>query len=207
MMDNTENSHSCRQGKCILYIGPMFASKTTTMIACARRHQYLVNNTEDEEPSMMFIKPVIDTRNGDNKSNITTHDGIKMIATPCNELMSLINFNSDFLNSDFLNSQIIGIDEGQFFPDIYEFTVLAVEKYGKIVIIAALDNNFRREPYERIIKLVPFADKSKKLTAICMECKHEEAIFTKRRTDNQQAILIGGKKIYKAVCRSCYLKK
>ena len=51
---------------------------------------------------------------------------------------------------------VVGIDEGQFFPDIVKFCDEAANK-GKIVVVAALDGTFERKPFGNIVDLVSFA--------------------------------------------------
>lgn len=41
---------------------------------------------------------------------------------------------------------VVSIDEGQFFPDVVEFAERCANA-GKVVIIAALDGDFRRKPF------------------------------------------------------------
>ncbi len=54
-----------------------------------------------------------------------------------------------FLESiEYATSSVIGIDEAQFFPDLYEF-VVASEKENKKIIIAGLDGDFNRKPFGR----------------------------------------------------------
>jgi thymidine kinase len=50
-----------------------------------------------------------------------------------------------------------------------------------VVIVAALDGDFMRKPFGRILELVPLAERVEKLTAVCMICHDREASFTKRR--------------------------
>jgi len=39
---------------------------------------------------------------------------------------------------------VIGIDEAQFFDDLYEFCLQAADHDGKTVIVAGLDGNYLR---------------------------------------------------------------
>ena len=57
---------------------------------------------------------------------------------------------------------VIGIDEGQFFPDVVEWSDQAAND-GKVVIISALDGTFLRTGFECILQLIPKAEKVKKL--------------------------------------------
>ena len=81
----------------------------------------------------------------------------------------------------------------------------ALAKAGKIVIVAGLDANYRREPFGKLIDLVPVAEKVKKLSAICRDCC-ETASFTVRigGSGGREVNMVGGEEMYKPVCRKCY---
>jgi superfamily I DNA and RNA helicase len=57
-------------------------------------------------------------------------------ARPCTELTSA--------TADLHDYDVIGIDEGQFFPDLVAFSEKAAD-CGKVVIVAALDGTFQRK--------------------------------------------------------------
>jgi len=96
---------------------------------------------------------------------------------------------------------VIGIDEGQFFPDIRWAELMA--NSGKVVLIAALDGTYQRKPFENIMNLIPLAENVTKLSAVCMNC-FGEASFSKRITEEQSLEVIGGADKYMAVCRDCF---
>jgi thymidine kinase len=58
---------------------------------------------------------------------------------------------------------------------------------GKIVIVAALDGTFERKPFNKILELIPFCEKVKKLIAICYYCKEESGAFTKRTVESKES--------------------
>ena len=97
---------------------------------------------------------------------------------------------------------VVGIDEGQFFEDIVDFSQ-DLANSGTIVIVAALDSTFQRKPFGNIINLVPLAEKVYKLTAVCVYCT-QPAAFTQRTIESQEVELIGGAESYKPVCRQCF---
>ena len=97
---------------------------------------------------------------------------------------------------------VIGIDEGQFFPDIVSFCERMANQ-GKIVIVAALDGTFLREGFGNVLNLLPVAEQVTKLNAICHHCMRDAA-FTKRIGTEKEIELIGGSDKYVAVCRACY---
>lgn len=107
---------------------------------------------------------------------------------------------------------VIGIDEAQFFPDLYEFVKNMVEKEGKRVIVAGLNGNFKREIFGDLVKLIPIADRVQKLSALCTLCardrKIKDAPFSYRlERSNVNEISVGAKDEYIPLCRACYLKK
>lgn len=96
----------------------------------------------------------------------------------------------------------IGIDEGQFFPDLVQFCEEMANK-GKVLVIAALDGTFQRKPFGSVLDLVPMAEDVIKLSAVCMQC-HRPASFTKRTVNDTAVEVIGGADKYISVCRSCF---
>ena len=75
---------------------------------------------------------------------------------------------------------------------------------GKVVVVAALDGTFLRQPFGSILELVPIAEEVTKLTAVCMQCFGPGA-FSKRLGSETEVELIGGADKYIAVCRQCFI--
>ena len=100
------------------------------------------------------------------------------------------------------SADVIGIDEGQFFPDLVKMCDRLANE-GKIVIVAALDGNYKREPFENTLGLLAKAEEVIKLSAVCMQC-FSPSSFSKRITDEEDEIVVGGKDKYETVCRRCY---
>ncbi|KFM81162.1 Thymidine kinase, cytosolic, partial [Stegodyphus mimosarum] len=172
-------------GQIQVIFGPMFSGKTTELIRRLKRYQ-IANH------SCLIIKYANDMRY--DAVNIATHDRQTFSAVSSTSLTDL--------KSDAENHSVIGIDEGQFFPDIVSFAEEMANK-GKIVIVAALDGTFQRKGFGEILQLVPLAESVIKLTAVCMLC-YEEASFTKRIGTETELEVIGGTDKYMAVCRRCY---
>ncbi|KAK5866520.1 hypothetical protein PBY51_020706 [Eleginops maclovinus] len=125
---------------------------------------------------------------------MATHDKNIMEAVPADRLGNL--------RSLALQACVIGIDEGQFFPDTVEFCE-EMANLGKTIIVAALDGTFQRKPFGNILNLIPLAESVVKLHAVCMQC-FKEAAYTKRIGAEQEVEVIGGVDKYQAVCRKCY---
>jgi thymidine kinase len=173
------------EGEIQLIFGPMFSGKTTELLRRIKRYK-IANRI------CLLIKYRVDDRYSN--ENVSTHDKQMCKAKPVEHLR-------DALEEAF-EAQVIGIDEGQFFPAIVEFCELLASR-GKIVIVAALDGTFERKPFGKVLELVPLAEKVTKLSAICYICK-KDASFTWRLGNEKKVEVIGGDELYTAVCRTCY---
>ena len=176
-------------------MGPMFAGKSTEMLRRVRRYS-LANYR------VMTVKYQHDTRYnaGDgstDSAHISTHDAPR--AMPATAVVQKLNE----LRPRLTEFDIIGIDEGQFFPDLAEFCDSAANE-GKTVIVAALDGTFERRPFPSTAALLPLAERVTKLTAVCNVCG-AAAPFTWRHGEQKRVEVIGGAELYEPVCRTHYM--
>jgi len=167
-------------------IGPMFAGKTTEMLRRVRRHKVA-------QKKCLVVKYELDRRFSD--TSVCTHDHLTVIAEPVSRLIDLASELVDQVD-------VIGIDEGQFYPDLLS-EVRGFLKRGKIVIVSALDGTFDQKPFGDVLSLIPMADAATKLNAVCALC-YNEAPFTQRLTSETKVEVIGGSEMYRPVCRACY---
>lgn len=179
------------RGRIQVIFGPMFSGKTTELIRRLKRFQFANHKC-------LIIKYHHDKRYSE-QEEIITHDQQKMSAVTCVKLTDLKN---NTLLDDF---SVIGIDEGQFFPDTVSFAE-EMANMGKTVIVAALDGSYQRTAFGDILNLIPLAESVIKLTAVCMSC-YQEASFTKRIGTERKLEVIGGAEKYMAVCRNCYIRQ
>ena len=180
------------KGEIQLILGPMFSGKSTELLRRLSRYKCAGKKiiSFKYQKDTRYEK----TRSDDTKRAIKTHDGQSMDAYPCDNLFECIELIKSF--------DVIGVDEGQFLPDIVDASEVFANM-GKIVIIAAIDGNFKREPFGNILNLIPKAEKVKKLKAICIKCNWTAA-FTERITKETKEVLIGGEESYAATCRNCH---
>jgi thymidine kinase len=101
------------------------------------------------------------------------------------------------------DAQVVIINEGQFFNDLYE-VVLQMIHLKKKIYIGGLDGDFERKKFGQILDLIPLCDKVSKLTSLCSICKDgTPGIFSKRITTEKEQTVVGSDN-YIPVCRKCY---
>ncbi|RVW33620.1 Pentatricopeptide repeat-containing protein [Vitis vinifera] len=152
-----------------------------------------------EGRKVAIIKSNKDTRYG--LDSIVTHDGVKL---PCWALADLSSFREKLGSDAYDELDVIGIDEAQFFGDLYEFCCKAADHDGKTVIVAGLDGDYLRRSFGSVLDIIPLADSVTKLTARCEICG-KRAFFTLRKTAEKKTELIGGADVYMPVCRQHYV--
>ena len=177
---------SLNEGRLVLILGPMFSGKSTRLIEIIRKYTYKAKKT-------IMIKYFADKRYSE-KSEVVTHDLIKYDSMDCKNLGDSFEILKNY--------DVIGIDEGQFFPDLVDICEKLV-LLKKIVIIAALNGDFRMEPFPVISKSISKADKIKLLKAYCFNC-HKDAKFSLRIVQSNETVLIGAGEAYKPACRECH---
>ena len=175
------------EGKIELILGPMFSGKSTRLIELMRKYVYKAKKT-------IMVKFYADQRYTE-KSEVVTHDLIKYDSINCKILRD--SFDT------FKNYDVIGIDEGQFFADLVEVCE-ELALMGTIVLIAALNGDFRMEPFPVIQRIIAKADKIKLLKAYCFNC-HKDAKFSLRIVQSNETVLIGAGEAYKPACRECHV--
>ena len=175
-----------------LILGPMFAGKTSALQSIIRRHEALGINCA-------VYKPVSDTRYGGD-FYIYSHDQTKVAAMPVKYL------TQQQLYEPYTESKLIIVEEGQFFEDLYEFVVKAVERDGKHVVVGGLDGDCFRKPFGQILQLIPLADRVTKLNSLCKVCADGTVgLFTFRKTKSKEIVEVGGPEAYMPLCRKHYI--
>ena len=169
----------------------MYSGKTTELLRQVNRHRAIGHK-------VLVINHTIDNRYND--KGISTHDNYTVKSIKSNTLKQ-INITLGLHEYD-----VIAIDEGQFFEDLQEYVKIFVEEYNKIVLIAGLTGDYKREKFGQILDLIPFATTLQHTKALCVNCKDgREASFTAKITESKEQIDVGASDKYKAVCRWCYL--
>lgn len=191
-MNTTNNITSeYNSGYLEIIIGPMFSSKSTRLVEIYKQCKFC-------NIPVVVINHIIDNRYDDNL--MSTHDKIKIPCLKAEKLRDIWKINSE-INS----SKVILINEGQFFPDLYE-VVIEMLKCNKRVYVCGLDGDFERKKFGQILDLIPLCDKVYKLTSLCSLCKNgTHGIFSMRLTNEKEQTVVGSDN-YIPVCRFCYEK-
>jgi thymidine kinase len=175
-----------------LYIGPMFAGKSTMILGIIRRNEVIGRST-------LCITSSIDVRYRET-GWIVSHNQDAYPAVPVSKLMPLVE------TEEFCTSTSIIVEEAQFFPDLKEFVLASVETHGKHVVCVGLDGDSERRPFGQLLDLIPYCDKVQKLTALCSQCRDgTEALFTFRKKSTKEVVAVGGAAEYEPLCRRHYL--
>lgn len=154
--------------------GPMFSGKTTTLSSKLTEKSLYINHSLDTRGNLFY-----------------SHDKNVSFKVKC--------VKTDKLTDDLVEGyDVIGVDEAQFFDDIMK--VVDWVENGKIVYVAGLHSDYKREKFGKIMDLIPLSDS---LTMLKAKCKcGKDAMFSKRKKENNDQILVGSIE-YEPVCRKC----
>lgn len=171
----------------------MFAGKSEELIRLVRRAIYA-------RKKVQVFKHALDDRF--ELTAVATHNGVQLSAVPVRntrELIAQIEPDTD----------VIAIEEAQFFDEALVPLCVELADAGKTVILAGIDQDFRRQPFGIMPHLMAVADEVVKLRAICVVCGRP-ASHTQRLVDGRPAswdeptILVGAEDHYEARCRNCH---
>ena len=171
-----------------IILGPMFSGKTTQLIQHYKKNTYIGK-------TVCVINYSDDTRYHD--SMLSTHDKIMI---PCIFAGKLGDVDATLVQ----NANVIIINEGQFFEDLFEFVLEMVEEKNKSVYVCGLDGDFKRNKFGKMLDLIPYCNKVTKLNSLCSICKNgTHGIFSHRITKETFQVVIGSDN-YQPLCRQCY---
>ena len=195
-----------RRGRVDLILGPMFAGKTTELMRRLRRYKHanlktfvIAQKGSDRYAVEEERGPAEDSAPRD---MISSHDRMSLPADFLVDGTSLIS--SLGKKTQWIGYDVIAIDEGQFFYDLYEFSKLCISK-NKTVIVAALNGDFLGNPWESVSRLIPLCQSIGLLSAVCNRCHEDNAILSSRTPNcsDDNRILIGGSDLYVPLCVTC----
>ena len=182
-------------GSVHLILGPMFAGKTTRLLERVKQLE------ESVSANVLLLKSDKDTRYA--KDKVVTHDGRGRECFPVKSLELEVVVKT-VGERKWNECDVVAVDEAQFLTNLYEFCRVAADEHDKIVLVAGLNGDFKRETFGEVQETLPLCDSVTKLTAKC-KCGRP-ALFSKRIVnvgDGQE--LVGGADKYLPACRRCFL--
>ncbi len=202
-MDN--NCFNAHRGTLYMRFGPMFSGKTTWLNA-------ELTELADQGFTVLKITHVKDVREDvaacDDSGS--THNSSFVSLTrkiDCIRASTLSDIDVSTYN-------VIGVDESQFFYDLFVAVEAWTETLGKHVRVVGLDGDCHKRKFGQTLDLIPIADEVKKMRARCRLCLDEFGImnyhgnilslsgpFTKRLCPSEEQEIIGGSSLYIPVCR------
>ena len=168
--------------------GPMFSGKTDELLRRAA--------------GGVLLKPLVDDRHA--VPEIVSHAGARAPA--------LVVAGSAGIAAAAGGAALVGVDEGQFFDEGLVEVASALAAGGARVIVAALDRDFRAEPFAVSTGLIERADRVDLLHAACGRCG-APATLTQRLVDGGPAPLddavvrVGGAELYEPRCERCWAEE
>jgi thymidine kinase len=175
----------------------MFSSKTSTLLEIYKKYKFC-------NISVIIINHTIDNRY--HNTMVSTHDKVMAPCLQTNKIGDIWNSDKSDSYSLLREAEVILINEGQFFEDLYDIVLDMLNKNKKIYI-CGLDGDFERKKFGTILDLIPHCDKVTKLTSLCSLCKNgTPGIFSMRLTNETEQTIVGSEN-YIPVCRKCYKHK
>jgi thymidine kinase len=189
-MDFLENSGrvSGKRGTIEVITGSMFSGKTEELIRRLRRAQFAGLKVE-------IFKPSLDRRYSEDR--VVSHDDKSIVSTPVDNASSILLLAGEV--------DVVGIDEAQFFDGSIVEVCNKLADNGVRIVIAGLDMDFMGNPFGSIPALLSIAEYITKVHAICMRCG-SLALFSFRKSEEEQVVVLGEKDKYEPLCRECYNK-
>lgn len=197
-----------------IYLGPMYAGKTTKLMNMYDSDKDLNKIIIDFEPVEYCYEGILKNHNNIEyyaiktkclydtlsiykcKGNLAlSHDLISVYDQTLNdEALSIIKEKVEYANSLYIN-------EAQFFPDLYDFILEQLRK-KKDIYLYGLDGDFRQKKMGSLLELIPHCDFVCKMNSICHRC-NSDAIFSKRIVDVEEQYL-PDENAYIPLCRNCF---
>jgi len=184
------------EGYLEIILGPMFSGKTTQLVQMHKNYTFIGKK-------VAVINYVEDTRY--HHSMLSTHDKLMIPCIFVKHLVDVWHNPGNEYYQQIHDADVILINEGQFFQNLYEVVVEMIDIENKTVYVCGLDGDFQRNKFGQILDLIPYCNKVVKLQSLCSKCKNgKPGIFSRRITQEKSQVVIGSDN-YKPLCRKCYL--
>jgi thymidine kinase len=194
-------------GSLTVYVGGMMSGKTSRLI------QEITRYADASQSKPLLINNALDSRSIE--TVISSHSSQFQGISSRVDIVSTKKLST----VDVSKHDVVGIDEMQFFDDLYE-TVQTWLTLGKHIYCSGLNGDAFRNHFGQVHTLLPICDHFEYLHAICQVCMEEkkklttvltpidfqgmQASFSKRLTASTNQVEVGASDKYIAVCRKHY---
>lgn len=178
-----------------LIIGPMFAGKSSELIRQFNRFKTL-------QRKILVVNHIWNNRY--NTFSVSTHDQNCIIH---DSILTTDKLQKILEDPQFNFYDVIIIEELQFFSDAFEVITHITDNYEKKIIAAGLDGSSEREPIGDVLRLIPYANKVKKISALCKDCNDGTPGIYSSKMINSSLFDVGSTDKYETLCRHHFLRK
>ena len=184
-------------GSLTVYAGPMYAGKTTALIA------ELETSLEDGK-NVFVVKPIIDDRYS--SEDVVSHDGTSL-KKETGHTVKCLGLSDILQLSDLEEVDVLLVDEAQFFNELSYKGIPEYLANGIDVVAVALDMDSEGEGFGSMPFLLERANVVYKLSSICSVCGEEATrTFRKFTASSTSQVLIGGNETYEPRCLQHWLE-
>lgn len=169
----------------IVYCGPMFSSKTSSLLATLEKYKY-------QHKRILVFKPKIDDRYSVNE--VVTHSGWKMPAVCVKSGAEILEHMTNLEEEP----HVVAVDEAFMIPGSSE-ALIWLYTYGFTVVVSSLEMSSTGKPFAEIEKMLPWTTQVKKCCAVCTVCGRD-AHFTHKKQTGGEEIEVGGSELYEPRC-------
>lgn len=139
---------------------------------------------------------------GPSKSGISSHSSQFYAPSPLVEVKVV----SELSEVEISGYNVIGVDEGHLFTDLYDTIKEWLKQKDLIVMVSGLDRSSEDEKIGQMLDLIPLSDDYRQFKAKCKECiqlgrSECHATRSKALVPKDKPIMVGGKNMYAATCK------
>jgi thymidine kinase len=179
--------HDRGSGRIEAITGGMFSGKSEELVRRLRRAAIARQRVQ-------VFKPALDTRDAPDQLVTRDRRALEAITVPSSTALR------QALDAD---TQVVGIDEVQFFDEGIVDLLTELADSGLRVIVAGLDQDFKRRPFGPMPAILAIAEFVDKIHAVCIRCGGP-ASYSFRIAGGGEQVLVGDTESYEARCRACY---
>ena len=164
-----------------MFVGPMFGSKTTRLVAAIDRYRY-------QNKNIVVFKPKMDTRY--EVAKITTHAGASLDAVCVGDGEEILRYVTEIMG----DCDVVAVDEA-FMIDGCADALLALFRKGVSIVVSSLQLSASGNSFFEEKEMMPWATKIEVCPAVC-PVTGRDAFYTHRKMEGLDEITVGGSDLY-----------